>query len=230
MSLLAKFKGRGYREVVIRPTKFAEQRVANVRDPHEIVRSKRVGIRGWGVPHYGRQDPNLRKDHIEQEVDFLGYVEAGRLYRSGMFVCLGGLRADWDEQERQPGPRWVLRPGKILGVADTIRILTEAFELAARLSMTAAGSDRMHVAATVHGLEGRKLHMEVLSRHLPPRPPREGLPDFRQAADFTRQHLVSESRTVAVTWAREVFRRFDWDASLGILKGIQEQIGWLQRG
>lgn len=225
MSHLAKIKSRGYWELVIRPTKFVEHRVENVLDLREIARSQRVEIRGWDFPHYGRVDPRLAKDHIEQEVDFLRHVEAWRLYRSGQFVHFAGLRADWDEQNRTAGSgvRLVQPPGVVLGVADTVWILTEAFEFAARLSMTAAGSDRMHVSAMVHGLTGRRLHMEISSRDLSPRPPVEGLAHFARAEDFARGRLVSEPKDLALLWAREVFRQFGWDASLKLLGEIQGQ-------
>lgn len=227
MSLLQKIKSRGYWEIVVRPTRFVEQRVANLLALREIVRSKRVEIRGWDFPHYGRSDPGLAQDHIEQEVDFLRHVEAWRLYQSGLFVYMGGLRADWDEQDRPAGSyvRLVGQPGTVLGVADTIWILTEAFEFAARLSMTEAGSDRMHVAATVHGLEGRSLLMEIQTRHLSPRPALEGISELAWASDFARAQLLAESKAIALGWAREVFRRFDWDASLDILGEIQGQFG-----
>jgi hypothetical protein len=225
MSLLAKIKSRGYLEIVIGPTRFVEKRVENVLDLREIARSQRVEIRGWDFPHYGHSDPKVAKDHIEQEVDYLRHVEAWRLYQSGLFIYMGGVCEDWDEQDRPTGShvRWVQRPGEILRVADTIWILTEAFEFAARLSMTGAGSDRMHVVATLHGLEGRKLHMEIQSRYLSQRPPVEGHSEFDLAEDFSRERLVAESKALALAWAREVFRRFGWDASPEILGEIQSQ-------
>ncbi len=223
MSALDKLKTRGYWEIVIRPTSFAAKRVPNILDLIEILRTKRVEIRGWDFPHYGHPDPQAAADYIEQHVDFLAHVEAWRFHQSGLFVYLGGLRADWDEQDRPSGSyvRLVMPPGKVLGTADTIWILTEAFEFAARLALSEAGSDRMHVSATVHRLRGRTLHMEIQSRYLSPRPPLEGLDALPQSGDFAREQLVSESKSLALGWAREVFRRFGWDASLDILAEIQ---------
>ena len=221
MRARAKLKTRGYWEIVIRPTRFVANRVPNFHELHEIVRTKSVEIRGWDFPHYGRVEPQAGADYIEQEVDFLRHVEAWRLYQSGLFVYLGGLRADWDEQEQRLGIRWVMPPGKVLGVADTVWTLTEAFEFAARLALSQAGSERMHVAATVHGLRGRVLHMEIQSRDLSPRPPLEGLDVLPQSGDFARERLVAESKSLALGWAREVLRRFGWDASLDILAEIQ---------
>jgi len=226
MSVLEKLKTRGYWEIVIRPTRFTHNRVLNIVDLREIVRAKRVELRGWGFPHYGHQDPQVAVAHIEQQVDFLRHVEAWRFYQSGLFVYLGGLRADWEEQNLPSGGSLLPRitPGCVLGIADTIWILTEAFEFAARLALSEAGSDRMHVSAAVHGLRGRALHMEIQSRYISPRPPLDGLDAFPQSGDFAPEQLVAESKSLALAWARDLFRRFGWDAPLAILAEIQSQI------
>lgn len=221
MTLLPKIKKHGYWEIVIRPTRFDAKRVANIHQLREIARTQRVEFRGWDFPHYGRE-PSIAGDHIEQEDDYLRHVEAWRLYQSGMFVYLGALRADWEEQDAPPsGMKWVTRPRTVFEVADTVWVLTEAFEFASRLALSEAGSDRIHVSATVYGLQGRRLWMDLPGRDLSPRPPLQGLDEFPQSQEFARDQLVVEAKVLALKWAREVFRRFGWDASLDILGEVQ---------
>lgn len=222
MNLREKVKSRGYWEVVIRPTKFVEQRVSNADELREIVRTHRVGILGRDFPLVVG-DPAWVTDHIEQEIDSLFYVETWRLYLSGQFIYLGGLAMDWDEQNRPSGShvRWVQRPGQILGVADTIRILTQVFEFAARLGMSRIGGERMHVATTIHGLAGRRLHMEMKGRSLSPRPPVDGPVTLAKEGEFSRQQLAAEAKSLPLGWAQAVFRRFGWDAPLQFLGEIQ---------
>lgn len=223
---IEKIKTRGYWEIVIHPSRFVERRVANILDLREIVRTRQVAIRGWSFPHYGRDEPQVRADHIVQEVDFLAHVESWRLYQSGMFVYLGGYRIDWAEQDTALfGGLGRPAPGTGLGVADTIWILTEAFEFAARLALTEAGDDRMRIAATAHDLSGRVLQIELPGRDLPPRFRLEGLDALPQAGEFSREKLAAEAKIIALDWAREVFRRFGWDASSEVLREIQIRAG-----
>ncbi len=222
MSLLPKIKSRGYWEIVIQPLPFVEKRVANILDLRQIARTKQVAIRGWHFPHYGREGPQVGPDYVAQETDFLAHVEAWRFYQSGMFVYLGGYRVDWAAQD--PPHDFVLgHPpvGTRLMGEDTVWVLTEAFEFAARLAMTAAGSDHMRIATTPHRLNGRCLGM-LPSRYLSPRPPVESCDSLPQSGDFPREQLIAEAKALAVVWAQEVIRRFGWDVPLSILREIQE--------
>jgi len=224
MSLLEKVKSRGYWEVVIRPTKFVEQRVSNADELREIVRARRVGISGRDFPMIG--DPEWMTDHIEQEVDFLLYVETWRLYLSGQFIYLGGLPVDWDEQNRPSGShlRLVQRPGQILGVADTVRFLTQVFEFAARLGMSKVGGDRMYVAVSIHGLAGRRLFLGLQGLAQPPQALVEGPGTVHKDGEFSSQQLVAESKSLPLGWAQVVFRRFGWEAPLQFLGEIQSEL------
>lgn len=53
----------------------------------------------------------------------------------------------------------------------------------------------------------------------------EGLDALPQAGEFSREKLAAEAKIIALDWAREVFRRFGWDASPEVLREIQIRAG-----
>lgn len=227
MTHLEKIKSRGYWEIVIRPCAFAKHRVPNAIDLREIASTRKVQIRGWDFPHYGPEEAKLAEDHIECEVDFLHHVEAWRIYQSGLFVYMGGMRADWDDQNRTISgkPRWVQQPGNVLYVADTVWLLTEALEFASRLALSDIGAEQMHVSAIAHSLGGRRLHLELSDRHLSDiyRVP-DDVSMLKQSGVFSRNQLLAEKASLAVDWSRYFFRQFGWrDASPEILAEVQSQ-------
>ena len=216
MSLLETIKGRGYWEVVIRPARFVEKR-ASKNELAEIVRTQQVRFRGWYFPHWDGKEKKL-SDHIEQEVPlFLSEVETWRFYQSGLFVYFKGMRGDW--LERPPPGTADLNP-RPLSVEDTVYTLSEALEFAARLARSKAGDNLMHVAATLHGLRGRRL-LSSSWMGAPPTPCDEDV--LPMSGEFSREQLAAEARGIAANWAREVFDLFGWDPPAEILQETQAQ-------
>jgi len=116
--------------------------------------------------------------------------------------------------------------GQTLSLEEVVLQFAEIFEFAARLSFTDAGNDVMRLEITVAGLDGRLLRVEP-SRWL-----RKGyiasIDELPYQIDLTRLQLVAEPRELSLAPAVELFRRFDWDPSLEVLRDIQEN--YLKRG
>ena len=68
-----------------------------------------------------------------------------RSYQSGQFLHLDGFVEDWMNQRETLGVAGDWLKGERLTVVSTVCTFTEIFELATRLSMSAAGDEAMHI-------------------------------------------------------------------------------------
>lgn len=111
------------------------------------------------------------------------------------------------------------KPGSLLRVENAVFQFTEIFELAARLSLTEAGDEQMHLEIAVSCLTDRILGME--GRRVPLRQKKGSVSEFPYKIDLSRTLLITAPRDLALKPALELFRRFGWDPSLEILRDIQ---------
>ena len=149
--LLEKIRSCGYWNIAIHPNEFVPERVDRVSKLYPILRNTSVRLRGWDFPHLNPMlDPRKEDDWIEQEFGGAPFLEIWRFYQSGQFVDVSSVPYDWNDSA-------LYKSGSIINVADSIYRLTEAFELAARLSLTEAGSLFMHVEITHANLSRRWL-------------------------------------------------------------------------
>ena len=228
--LLEKIRSRGYWKIVIHPAGFVEKRVENISDLYPILQRISVELRGWDYPHL---DPHIRhridKDWIEQSSEVDQYLEMWRFYQSGQFVDFLGMDEDWlDQFHDWPLPEnW--RPESYLGVENAVFKFTEILEFAARLSLTQAGGESMHLEIDLHGLNGRGLKLETRrkgSSYL--KDSRADIDKLPYRVDLSGTELITASKDLALKPAVELFRRFGWDPSLEILRDMQENL--LRRG
>ncbi len=228
--LLEKIRSRGYWKIVIHPAAFLEKRVENISDLYPILQKMSVELRGWDFPHL---DPHIRyridKDWIEQSSEVDQYLEMWRFYQSGQFVDFLGMDEDWlDQFHGWPLPEnW--RPESYLGVENAVFKFTEILEFAARLSLTQAGGEAMHLEIDLHGLNGRGLKLEKRrkgSSYL--KDSRADIDKLPYRVDLSGTELITAAKELALKPAVELFRRFGWDPSLEILRDMQENL--LRRG
>lgn len=227
-AIAQKARSHGYWTVSISPASFVERRVESVTDLYPIMERAAVEYRGWPYPSVlPGESPDIGADFIDFEVDSRIHVDAWRLYQSGLFCQVMALWEDWYTADflfkgtGRAGPP----VGKTLGVDLAIGTLTELFEFASRLALSAAGGDAMSIQVGVHGLQGREL-MLPSNRASFSTPKIATLPSF----DFpplvvATTTLVATARELAAEWARELFRRFGWDASLETIRSMQPRPG-----
>lgn len=165
MTLLEKIKSRGYWRVVIRPGQFVEKRIPEISSLYPIIQKTTVQLRGWDFPHV---DPHtnlhIDVDWVGQESEWQEFLELWRFYQSGQFVDIAGIWEDWRDQSELRLGRHEMEPGALLGIGDTLFRFTEIFEFAARLALTKAGDELMHIEVTVCGLAGRRLWVDSHNR------------------------------------------------------------------
>lgn len=225
-SLLDKIRSRGHWRVVIRPQTFIEKRISQITELYPIIQNTSVELRGWDFPHL---DPHAQAhvdiDWIGQESEWEIFLEIWRFYQSGQFIDITGMHEDWYDQRRSiPAAFGDWRPGLALEIGNALFRFTEIFEIAARLAMTQAGDDIMHIEITVSGLEGRKLWVDSPSRRPMFRDYTASIRELPYQVELSRTELIATPRELALKPAIELFRRFDWDPSQNVLRDHQKEL------
>ena len=170
-NILHKIKSRGYWEVIIRPTRFEEERFS-LSECIQKVRECNVRLRGWDYPHVSSRHPPYigGADYWESMTDFNGHKETWRIYQSGQFVHLFGCHEDWlGEPTLFFGPSKYahIKPGSVLGVIMTLYTVTEIYEFATRLAQKRLFNGTSFLSITLHGMKNRKLTFFDSRRYLP---------------------------------------------------------------
>jgi len=211
--------------VRIRPSTFQNERIANISHLYPIVQKASVDIGGWDFPHVDpREKHRIDIDWVGQESEWSNYLEVWRIYRSGQFVDVLGMPSDWrDQQVWWPAPEgW--KPGVQLGIVGTVFQFTGIFELAARLCLTDVGDDVMHIEVTIHGLEDRWLVVDDPRRTPLSWARQASIPEFPHGVQLPRTELIAKRRELALTPAAELFRRFEYDPGIELLREIQAEL------
>lgn len=223
--LLKKIQSRGHWRVNIRPTVFKKDRIPEISKLFPVVERCSVSLRGWDFPHIDRRNqPHIDLDWVGQEIDWEHHLELWRVYQSGQFVHVGGLWNDWrDRSELWPAEQgW--KAGAVLHVLDTTWRFIEIFEFAARLSQTECGDDRMVIAVTVSGLDGRMLLLDS-SRRVPflgeYKAQIEALP---YEVEVSRADLIAAPREHALEPTKRLFERFGWTVGPEMLRSLQAEL------
>jgi hypothetical protein len=224
--LLNKIRSRGHWRVVIRPTRFHEARIDDILALYAIVQNASVDLRGWDFPHIDvHSQAHIDVEWVGQESEWDAFLEIWRLYKSGQFIDVAGMWHDWQDQSTVARAPEGWRSGAVLAVLDTLYRFTEIFEFAARLALTDAGDELMHIEASVVGLQGRSLWMDSPKRMPMLRPRRAALDELPYRVDVLRTDLIAQPRELALKPALELFRRFGWEVTLDRLREFQAEIG-----
>ena len=79
----------------------------------------------------------------------------------------------------------------------------------------------MHIEVTAGGLKGRALWLDPARYGRSPLPQTAMIDELPCETDLPAAELIAHPRELALTAARELFRRFDWDANLDVLCDMQ---------
>ncbi len=158
-----------------------------------------------------------------QDVDasMVSHYEAWRFFTSGQFNHLRAISADWREGRKGT----YVPPGydSVVEVWEIVFYLTEVYEFAARLALSAAGDDPMVVSVEVDTLGNRALVVAQSHRAEFIEPYRV---PTRLAKELTlaRDDLVARPREIAAELAREFFVRCGWKPALEQLLEHQREL------
>jgi hypothetical protein len=222
-----KARSHGYWDVSISPEAYSARRVDSVSALFPIMQQAAVSYRGWPYPSVlPGENPEIGADWVGFDVDSRVHVETWRLHQSGLFTQQMAFWEDWYHQDfmfrstSEPVPP----QGQTLAVDLTVGTLTEIFEFASRLSLSPAGAESMKIRVTARGLRGR--HLSLPSNRIPFSTPKEAtLTEFIfDPLHVDRESLVASADTMAAEFARELFRRFGWDAPLQMIRDLQAKM------
>jgi hypothetical protein len=225
--LTDEMKSKGYWSIVIRPSSFVEKRISDYSRLLPILEATSVQLRGWDFPHIDRKAELIRGlDWVGQESEWEYFREAWRFFQTGQFADLSAIHEDWTAltPARWAPPPHLANQGPLLGVGDTLFRFSEVFEFAARLSMSEAGGEKMHIKVELHGLKGRALWVDDPGRGSFDHRYVSGMETFPFEIDIERQFLVANAREMAIQPTVELFKRFGWNASADLLKDQQRQL------
>jgi hypothetical protein len=226
--VLDKIRTKGYWRVIIRPTVFLGKRLQDIASLETILRKTFVQFRGWDFPHIDRQlRIHVDQDWVGQELDWDITLEHWRFYQSGQFVHYSGMPIDWRNQSgfwpASEDKDW--KAGTFMDVIETVFRFTEIFEFVARLALTEAGDERMHIEVGLRNLKGRKLWLDSSSRRAPFFEPYvASVQDFTSPVDLERSDLAAHPREHAIRSSLELFKRFNWNPSLELLRNLQSEL------
>lgn len=224
-TLLEKIRSRGHWQVVIRPGRYVEKRIQNICALYPIVQKASVGLRGWDFPHVDpHTKPHIDVDWVGQESEWQQYLEIWRFYQSGQFVDVAGMPLDWRDQSTLWPADQDWKAGALFGIGDALFTFTEVFEFAARLALTEAGDELMHIEITVSGLAGRRLWVDLHNRWPMFRRYEASLGELPYKVELPRSELVAQARELALKPAAELFARFGWNPDAAILRDIQKNL------
>jgi hypothetical protein len=220
-----KILSRGYWQTIIRPASFKEKRIDDIAALFPIIEKAQVRLRGWYFPHIDSSLPyTIDMDWIGQEFEWNHYKTLWRFYQSGLFFHVTGVPLDWrDESTLWPSDeRW--KPNVLLGIGDTIATFTEIFEFAARLALSEAGDNNLHIEILVGNLQHRFLYVDSSNRWPIGQPYQATIAKFPYETELPRSKLVSESKNLALHASSELFKRFRLDFASETLRSWQDEL------
>lgn len=226
-TLIEAIQSRGYWQVVIRPERFAKQRI-QYPDLFPSLEKASVDLRGWDFPHvYNIPKFNKGSDWIGYETDWEYMREAWRFYQSAQFTQIAAMREDWPEQVKQLYLAKVGKPGEVLYVEDVIYRFTEIFAFASRLALTDAyaSENYIHIDVLVGGIQGRHLISDrpiggilFSTRHS------LDIEEFFYEEDILRETLIASSKDLALQAAADLLYRAGFQTNRQALQEIQSHI------
>jgi hypothetical protein len=225
ISLAEKIRQRGYWQVIIRPTRFEQDRIRDVHELLSLVEKHSVRMRGWDYPHIDRRSPpSFGNDWVGQESEWEHFLEVWRFYQSGQFFDILGFDQDWRDHSSLWPPEEGWKPGTILYYRGTLFQFTEIFEFAARLAQSVGGDENMHLEVKAVHLAGRKILFDASSGEMLTDGSGSTISDHTFIRDLPRIHLMSQARKLAVEATAELLGRLGLRLSPRIISSLQEGI------
>jgi hypothetical protein len=154
--VLKTITSRGYWKVIMHPSEFKQDRIANLLECERLITDSKVFLRGWDYPHFDHIVSG--NDFVWSELDWEIYKQHWRFYRSGQFVHYFGCFEDWwrgSTLDAELGKRY--GPGEVLELIMVLYQLTEIYEFASRLAQKNVFGEQTSMTIELRGMQGRRL-------------------------------------------------------------------------
>lgn len=196
---------------------YLQHRLPKLADCQRAVESSQVRLRGWYYPHVSRHEGSWERGHdwIGNHVDFRSHLEYWRMFQSGQFVHLLGVREmldnSWEEKLRSqfmgecPPPA----PTGFINVQNALCLFTEILEFAARLTELGVLDGQVSLDLSLNGVNGVALTTD---------PERYWSSCYRtrlqiiaKISKWPAAELIAGRKELAIDLLFWFFERFGWD-------------------
>lgn len=167
--IIKKIKEKGYWNVIIRPTEYAEKRIPNKDKCERIIMDAKVMFRGWDYPHLDKREGIFRSgpDSIASVTDWPegGHVECWEFYTSGQFTHYFTMREDYQLDEGKK--KWIRKSfsfanldknhDRFFSLLSTLYSITEIFFFAANIAKLTPFNELTEIIIELGKTKGRTL-------------------------------------------------------------------------
>lgn len=199
-----------------RPLRYVARRIDTVRQLRAVRDGNAVRLRGWDFPHVdARADQQF--DHGVQSVTaWTSYLEAHRLYYSGLFV--------WRRRfiEDLPGPSGSSHPNGVSFIS-TMWSFVEYLLFAARYLHDTVPTESAVVTLRADGLQNRFVYSEQPSVSLGERPT-TNVTQFERSVETTGLELQNVWEDIAAEWAEHFFGLFELELANTVVRDWQRRL------
>lgn len=218
--LLERIEGYGFWRVNITPVSAPPDQLL-LSECREIVRRSAVSIRGWDYPHI-----NVRNDaesgfgnfgtYTEDWIDWHGFLEFWRMYRSSQFLSYNALRED-----TKPGD-FGNPQVRVLDAVGAIFQITEITDFCQRLVAAGLYASGIRLRISLRNTQGRLLRAGI--NRMPFHDRKEnGAKEINLDRDLDASQFRDSYRSVAVGLCIELFDQFGWSPVKGQIEAEQEK-------
>lgn len=233
-STIEDIKKLGYWKVNFYPAEVNTALIPKVGDIREIVRNATIELRGWDYPHFptetrDHQDCYVAGDKFEGWINWQQYREVWRMYQSGQFIHLFGLREDRlaeDNWLSEDHPYKQIKPGSVLEVIGTIYTITEIFAFLRNLVQAGIFQDKVVVELELHNTENRSLHISDFRRAPLFGDYRSRIKDIILPVNtYSAQDILENYLDLALDQTVNLFQQFNWtNPPIEVIKEDQKKL------
>ena len=224
-------KSRGYWRINFQPL-ILEQKIKTLDECRKVVEKNAVNLRGWDYPHFPKrqgEDAGLEPcgPYYQGWVDWNGYKEFWRIYKSGQFLHYRGLNEDWLEEDSwKSGMTKDIKPGEKLSVIGSVNYqITEVFEFLSRLASEGIYDEGVKVVISLKNTKNRELKVFDLGRVPLPFSYKTGAQNIVVERELSKEQLITNPKKVALLVILEIFNNFGWNnPSIETIKKDQDNL------
>ncbi len=229
--------GMPHWRVLFRPSEYNDNLIPSLAKCFEIVDKNKLSLRGWDYPHLSTYSTERGQGNnwIASWSSFMNHYEYWRLYQSGQFLHLFGVREATTPEWRQRleaeikshlshmrDVDWDKVAGYI-SIVNFIYSTTEIYEFAARLCQAQVYSGTINIVIELKGIRGfvltapweRAWHSYYSA----------GEDDLKYSNTYQTNDLIATSKEGALRTIIWFFERFGWlNPSESIISQDQDKL------
>ncbi len=215
--ILTQIESQGHWHVVIRPSSFDQKRIATLTECSDAIEAASVYARNRHIPHVDIHERHLGSDWVSFRADHgvSPLSEYWRLYQSGQLVGYVPFYEDSINKDTMdqlqfftPANQCDPPPSGFVSVENCLWMVTEIYEVAARLALRASFDGDVEIRISMKGVEGRMLFFwkECFIRgHY-----QAHVPELQECENTSFSDLLADPGSLALHTASSFLEHFGW--------------------